>query len=82
MGFIDKSVMEVLAGKRTPERKTHCSTLEVYYETPVFIPVDITEDAVESVARKLAGDSRAQWYRLRRFTGVDAKIQGPQKKLY
>ena len=31
---------------------------------------------MESVARKIVGDSRAQWYRLRGFTGVDDKIQG------
>ena len=27
----------------------------MYEATPVFIPVDITEDVVESVARKLSG---------------------------
>ena len=35
-----------------------CDTLETYEETPIFIPVDITEEAVESVARKLLGISR------------------------
>ena len=34
-----------------------CDTLETYEETPIFIPVDITEEAVESVAQKLSGNS-------------------------
>ena len=34
-----------------------CATLETYEETPIFIPVDITEEAVELVARKLSGSS-------------------------
>ena len=29
--------------------------LEIYEETPIFIPVNITEEAVELVARKLLG---------------------------
>ena len=29
-----------------------CATLETYKETPIFIPVDITEEAVESVVQK------------------------------
>ena len=31
--------------------------LETYKETPIFIPVDITEEAVELLARKLLGGS-------------------------
>ena len=30
-------------------------TVEVYDETPIFIPVEITEDVVESVTQKLSG---------------------------
>ena len=46
---------------RYPVRKTsawekpHCSTLEVYKDTPISIPVYIMEDVVESVIRKLLG---------------------------
>ena len=32
-----------------------CSALEAYNETPIFVPVDITDDVVKSVARKLSG---------------------------
>ena len=31
--------------------------VETYDKTPILIPVDITEDAVESVARKRSGSS-------------------------
>ena len=34
-----------------------CVTLETYKKTPLFIPVDILEDAVKSVARTLSGSS-------------------------
>ena len=34
----------------------HRAMLEVYDKTPIFIPVDITEDLVESVTRKIKGD--------------------------
>ena len=34
-----------------------CSTLEVYEETTIFIPVDITENVVKLVTRKLLGGS-------------------------
>ena len=43
-------------GKIHP-RKNYSSTLEAYEETPVFIPVVMTEDVVESVARKLPGSA-------------------------
>ena len=50
--------MVVLAGKHLHEPPTPhppCSMLEVSDKTPIFIPVDITEDVVKSVARKLLG---------------------------
>ena len=39
------------------QKNLSCSTLETYGETPIFIPVDVTEEAVESVAEKLLGSS-------------------------
>ena len=36
-----------------PERKPHYSTLEEYKKMPVFIPVETTEDMVNSIAWKL-----------------------------
>ena len=44
-----------LVWKHPPNRKPHCSTLEDYEETPVFIPMDMTEDVVKLVAQKLLG---------------------------
>ena len=44
----EENVASVIAGKR-PHKK-NCSTLEVYNKTPIFIPVDIVEDVVKSVA--------------------------------
>ena len=49
--------MEVLAGKYPADTKPHCSTLEAYEEKNVFIPVDITEDVVKSVAWKRFGSA-------------------------
>ena len=56
-GFTDKTVVEVLVGKHPPERKPHCSMLQEYQVMPIFIPVDFTEDLVESVSRSLTGIS-------------------------
>ena len=33
------------------------ATLEMYNKTPIFIPLEITEDAVKLVAQKLLGSS-------------------------
>ena len=44
------AVLEEISSKKTPPR----STPEVYDETPIFITVDIMEDVVELVARKLS----------------------------
>ena len=43
--------------KHTSETIPYYATLETYKETPIFIPVDIREEPVESVARKLSGSS-------------------------
>ena len=56
-GTINETVVSVLEGKRLSETTISCDALETYKETPVFIPVDITEEAVESVAQKLPGGS-------------------------
>ena len=57
MGAINETVASVLEGKHPREKNLSCSTLETYEETPIFIFVDIAEEAVESVARKLSGSS-------------------------
>ena len=41
MGFMNKTVAEVLVGKHPLERKSHCSTFKFHEVTPIFIPVGI-----------------------------------------
>ena len=54
---MNETVTSVLEGKHLHEKIPCCATLEMYDETPIFIPADITEDAVKLVARKLLGSS-------------------------
>ena len=44
-----------LQKKKSSRTPHHCSTLEVHNEIPIFIFVDITEDVVKLVVRKLSG---------------------------
>ena len=52
-GFSKETVTSVLAGKYPHKNNPSCSTLGTYDKTPIFILVGITDDAVESVTRKL-----------------------------
>ena len=54
---INETVTSVLEVKHSSETIPSCAMLETYKETPIFIPVEITEEAVELVARKLSGGS-------------------------
>ena len=54
---INDTVALVLDGKHPRKKIPSCATLETYKETLIFIPVDIMEEAVESVAQKLLGSS-------------------------
>ena len=54
-GTINETVATVLEGKHPHGKNPSCATLETYQETPMFIPVDIMEEAVNSVARKFWG---------------------------
>ena len=56
-GTINETVALGLEGKYPSEAILSCATLETYEETPIFIPFDIMEGAVESVGRKLSGSS-------------------------
>ena len=56
-GTINETVASVLEGKHPSKNNSSCGTLETYKETPIFIAVGFTEEAVESVARKLLGAS-------------------------
>ena len=51
-GAINETVALPLELKHLSQNILYCATLYTYEETPIFIPVDITEEAVESVARK------------------------------
>ena len=57
MGVINKTVVSVWEVKHTSETIPSCDTLETYEDTPIFIPVNITEESVELVARKILGSS-------------------------
>ena len=46
MGIMEETAEMVLEKKNLHETPPHCSTLEVYNETPIFIPMDITEGVV------------------------------------
>ena len=56
-GTINKTVILVLEEKHPSETIPSCATIETYKETPIFIPIDMTEEAAESVARKLLKSS-------------------------
>ena len=47
---INETFELVLEAKHPHEKNLSFAALETYNETPIFIPVDITEYAVESVA--------------------------------
>ena len=55
-GVINETVSSFLAGKPLHDLPP-CSTLEVYNKTPIFSPVYIKEDVVESFMWKLSGSS-------------------------
>ena len=52
MGLTYETIADLLVGKYSPEKENHISTLRAYEETPIFIPVDISEDLL-SWSRKL-----------------------------
>ena len=54
-GTINETVALVLEGKHPSETITSCATIETYKETPIFIPVDIMEEAIDLVVRNYQG---------------------------
>ena len=56
-GKINETVTSVLEGEHLIKTIPSCATLETYEDTPILIPVDITEESVESVEQKLSGSS-------------------------
>ena len=55
-GKINETIISVLEGEILAKISS-CATLKTYEETPIFIPVNTTKEAVELVARKLLGSS-------------------------
>ena len=64
--MINETVTSVLEGKHPSEKNPSCAMLETYKENPIFIPAYITEEAVESVAKKLSGSSGLE--------GIDSEV--------
>ena len=54
-GIMEETVATVLVGKNLHRPPPPCSTLVLYDKMPIFIPMEITEDVVKSVAQKLSG---------------------------
>ena len=54
---MNKTATSVLAGKHLHKKNPFCAALETYDKTPIFIPLNIKEDAAESVAQKRSGSS-------------------------
>ena len=46
MGMINKTIISVLEVKHPSKTIPSCARFENYEETPIFIPVDTTEEAV------------------------------------
>ena len=54
-GTINNNVESVLEVKHLHKTNPSCVRFKTYNETPIFIPVDITEDEVKSLTQKLWG---------------------------
>ena len=80
MGIINETVVYVLAGEIRKKIST-CSTLEAYDETPIFIPVEITEGVVKSLAQKHLGGSGPGGTNLEALKGWILKFREDSKKL-
>ena len=82
------TVAEVLASKHPEARMPVASSLHQYANTPDFVDVDVTEETVEKVARRLSGsagvggtDSHALQHWLLRFGAVSRKLRAVVAKL-
>ena len=55
MGIINKTVALILEVKNPSKTIPSSATLEMYKETPIFITLNITDEAIAPVSRKLLG---------------------------
>ena len=56
--------------------------LEVYEETPVFIPIDMTENVVKSITQKLLGRAGPGCTDSEALQGCVIKVRKHRKTLY
>ena len=80
-GVINKTFAYLLTEKHTQENISSCSMLETYNETPIFIPVDIAEDAVKSVTQKLSGNYSPRVTDSEALQGYILKLVNDSKRL-
>ena len=78
-GIINKTIVSVLEGKYLHEKIPSFLTLETYDETHIFIPVDITDGAVELVKQNRLGGSSSGGTNLEALQGWILKF-GKEKK--
>ena len=77
---MDETAASFLVGKH-PHKPPPCSTLVVYDKMPIFIPVDIMEDVVELVVRKIFGSSVPGGTDSEALQGCLLKVWEDRKKL-
>ena len=70
-----------MEGKYLSEKIPSCTKLEMYKETPIFIPVDIMEEAVELVARTILGSSDPEGTELEALQGCILKFGDDSTRL-
>ena len=60
LGVSEETVVTVMVGKYLHRKFPPCSTLEMYNEMPIFIPVSITEGG-QNYSTKTFGEFGPRW---------------------
>ena len=77
-----ETIPSVLAGKHLHEKNPTRSMLEAYNKTPIFITVEVMEDVVELVVRKLLGGLDPRGTDSEALQGWILKFREERKKSY